>query len=153
MLNLAKQFFDRHLKADASDTEQGQEHTIQVAAAALLVEVGRADFDVSPDEEAHIQHYIQQTLGVDDAELGELVVAAKWESENSTSMHEFTRLIHAEYTLDQKRELMRQLWRVALADGRIDRYEDYVLRKIAELLYLSHEEFIRARLDVEGRAV
>ena len=150
MLKAVKQFFSEHLQVDSSADPGASEHSINVAAAALLIEVGRADFDVSDEEESHIVDLLRSELQLSDAEVEEIVELAKRESRDATSLHGFTRLVHDNYTVEQKSRLMEQLWTVALADGRIDKYEDYALRKISDLLYLSHQDFVRAKLRAMG---
>ena len=148
MLQSIQAFFDRKMQADTQSDES--DNALSIAAAALLIEVGRADFDFSQDEEDRVLASLRSSLAVSETELRELLVVAREQSEQSVSLHEFTRLIHEHYSAAQKRELMEQLWRVALTDGRIDRYEDYLLRKIADLIYLSHQEFIEAKLRAQA---
>ena len=147
MLDAVKQFFSDHLQTAQVD-DDNDEHAVSVAAAALLIEVGRADFDFSDDEEAKVANLLRAQLNISDAEIAELIALAKQESSDATSLHGFTRLVHDNYSVEQKCRLMEHLWSVALADGEIDRYEDYVLRKIADLIYLSHQDFVKAKLRV-----
>lgn len=148
MLSAVKQFFSDHIQPQPTDGDgsAAAQQAINIAAAALLIEVGRADFDFSDSEQARIAVLLRENLQIADTAIDALIQLAKRESTESTSLHGFTRLIHDNYTPEQKRRLMQQLWCVALADDQIDKYEDYVLRKIAELIYLSHQEFIQAKL-------
>lgn len=148
MLASVKQFFNDYIAAE-DDPDDEHSHGTEIAAAALLIEVGRADFDFSDDEETRVLDYLRSVLDIDERSLQALIVVAREQSTTSTSLHGFTSLVHDNYSQQQKQDLMQQLWRVALADGRIDRYEDYVLRKIAELIYLSHQEFIQAKLRAQ----
>lgn len=128
------------------------EHRCHLAAASLLIEIARADFDFDPDEHAAIETLLVDTLDLDPAEIAELVQLAGEESREATSLHQFTRLINENYSVERKRLLMEQLWRVAYADGRIDRYEEQILRRIADLLHLRHREFMKARHAAEEEA-
>lgn len=128
------------------------DHRCNLAAAALLIEVARADFDFDDDEQAAIEALLVNTLDLEADEIAELVQLATEESREATSLHQFTRLIHETYSIERKRLLMEQLWRVAYADGRIDRYEEQLLRRIADLLHLRHREFMKARHAAEEEA-
>ena len=121
-----------------------------MAAAALLIELGRADYESDPDERKAIIDAIRQGSGLQDDELDSLVDAAQASAERSTSLYEFTSLINAQYSLDEKVALIAALWRVAAADGDIHKYEEHLIRRIADLLYVPHSEFIRAKLEVLG---
>ena len=87
---------------------------------------------------------------MEDGELESLVASAQETAERSTSLYEFTTLINAQYSMDEKFDLIKALWRVAAADGDIHRYEDHLIRRIADLLYVAHTDFIRAKLEVLG---
>jgi uncharacterized tellurite resistance protein B-like protein len=150
VLDAVKQFFSEHIEIPQAEDGTTAKHAMNIAAAALLIEVGRADFEFSDNEQARIATLLRDSLCITDSEITELISLAKRESTESTSLHGFTRLIHENYSDTQKRKLMEQLWFVALADGRIDRYEDYILRKIADLIYLSHKDFIQAKLRAMG---
>ncbi len=143
MLNAIKSFFNTHL-ATTSDPVSN-EHQVRLAAAALMMEVARADFQIDASELAHIERILVETLRLDADEVAELVRLAEQESHDATSMHAFTRLVNDRYAHDDKVELFLHLWRVAYADGRLDKYEEYTLRKIADLLYLPHRDFIQTK--------
>ena len=87
---------------------------------------------------------------MEDGELASLIASAQETAERSTSLYEFTTLINAQYSMDEKFVLIKALWRVAAADGDIHRYEDHLIRRIADLLYVAHTDFIRAKLEVLG---
>lgn len=133
---------------DSSGDDHHTPHGVEVAAAALLIELGRADYESDPDERKAIIDAIRQGSGLQDDELDSLVEAAQASAERSTSLYEFTSLINAQYSLDEKVALIAALWRVAVADGDIHKYEEHLIRRIADLLYVPHSEFIRAKLQV-----
>ena len=135
---------------DSSGDDHHTPHGVEEAAAALLIELGRADYESDPDERKAIIDAIRQGSGLQDDELDSLVEAAQASAERSTSLYEFTSLINAQYSLDEKVALIEALWRVAVADGDIHKYEEHLIRRIADLLYVPHSEFIRAKLQVLG---
>ncbi|AZZ46097.1 hypothetical protein C1896_15030 [Pseudomonadaceae bacterium SI-3] len=144
MLKALKSLFDR------SGEDQPTGHSVEVAAAALLIEVGRADYESDAGEQKAIIEAIRLGSGLEDGELESLVASAQESAERSTSLYEFTTLINAQYSMDEKFVLIKTLWRVAAADGDIHRYEDHLIRRIADLLYVPHSDFIRAKLEVLG---
>jgi len=146
MKDLFKRFFQDHLELVDKPDDPG--HRIRVAAAALMIEVARADFDMDAEELSSIEALLQSTLSLDQEELVSLIDMAHVESRDSTSLHAFTRLIHEHYDEAQKVQLFEHLWTVAYADGRLDKYEEYLLRKIADLIYLPHQHFVQSKLRV-----
>ncbi len=144
MLKALKSLFD--LGGDDQTTPS----RVEVAAAALLIELGRADYESDADEQKAIIEAVRLGSGLEDAELASLVASAQESAERSTSLYEFTSLINAQYSADEKFALISALWRVAAADGDIHRYEDHLIRRIADLLYVPHSDFIRAKLEVLG---
>jgi uncharacterized tellurite resistance protein B-like protein len=146
MLDVIKQFFS----AELAPTEETMEQQLQLAAAALLIELSYADFSSDGVEIEAIEQTLRKTFTLDEDKLTALVAMAHEETKDATSLYQFTRLINDHYSPEQKYELIKTLWQVAIADGEISKYEDHLIRKIAELIYVSHSHFIRAKLDVLG---
>ena len=122
----------------------------QLAAAALLVETARADFHIDPGERAAIHRALAAAYGLGREEAQELVARAEQAVEEAVSLHDYVRRLNDELSPAAKVEIVEMLWRVAFADGRIDKYEEHVVRKAADLLYVPHRRFIRAKLKVAG---
>lgn len=127
------------------------ERDIQLASAALLVEVSTADHSLDAREEQTIIEAIRKTYALDQTDIDSLLQEAKAASTNSPSLYDFTRVINEHCSEEEKYKLIHECWRVAFADGRLDKYEDHRIRKIAELIYLPHSLFIKAKLDVAGQ--
>ena len=147
MLEAIKAFFSTELSADSHNNEHCK---IQLAAAALLIELSRADFQRAPQEQAAIETALQQAFKLSDEQLTKLIDLAEQENRNATSLYQFTNLIKDEYSLEQRFQLVKILWQVAMADGDISKYEDHLIRKIADLIYLPHSQFIQAKLAIMG---
>ncbi|MDZ7828422.1 MAG: TerB family tellurite resistance protein [Halofilum sp. (in: g-proteobacteria)] len=144
MLPRIQEFFRDRLAPEAEHAGSTA-HRLNLATAALLIEIARADSDFDASEQSAIESMLVQTLELPAEEIAALVRLATEESRESISLHEFTRLVNEHYSIDEKRRLMEQLWRVAHADGRIDRYEEQLLRRIADLLHIRHSEFMQAK--------
>lgn len=118
---------------------------MQLAAAVLMVEVMRSDHEVSAEEEAKLIELIRRHFDLDQEETEELVRVAHGEVQEAVSLHPFTRRLTDSLDLDQRAHLIELLWELAFADARIDTYEEHLIRHVAELLYVPHSAFIRAK--------
>ena len=147
MIKSIKLFFAETIQADREPANNGK--SIQLATAALLLEVSRADFHVQQEELEVIANSLQQQFQFSREETDNLLKLALTESDASSSLHPFVHLINQEFTIDQKYAIMEAMWKVAYADERLDKYEEYQIRKIADLLYIPHKEFIRSKLRVQ----
>jgi uncharacterized tellurite resistance protein B-like protein len=149
MLRAIQDFFRSHI-----DTAPGgghDEHGLHLATAALLFEMQRADFEENEEERKVLERVLQQTFALSKEETRELARLAQREAEDSVSLHQFTRLINQQFSPEEKVRVVEMLWQVAFADGRIDRYEEALVRKIAELIYVPHKAFIQARHRAQER--
>ncbi|MBD3671377.1 MAG: TerB family tellurite resistance protein [Gammaproteobacteria bacterium] len=142
MLNSIKQFFEQNI---APDSQQDLEHSLRLATAALMVEMMNQDHKVQDEEEQAVRQLLQNKFGLDAKETGELFELASAEAVKATDYYQFTSLIKDHFNPDQKRRVVEQLWAVAYADGDLDPHEEHMVRRIAELLYVPHNDFIRAK--------
>lgn len=143
MIAALKKLFE----APAQESEADRQQRMRLAAAALLIETARADFTQEPSEQAALEQLLSSSLQLDPAAVRELLEAASSRLDESTSLYEFTRVINDYYSAAQKLELIGAMWRVAYADGDLDKYEEYLIRQVAELTYVPHAEYIRAKLE------
>ena len=140
MLNRIRTFFSQ-TGQEATDDEAA----LHLAAAALLIEVAKADHALEWIELDRMKTVLARDWGVDEADLADLVAVAKGASETSISLHEQIDLINRNFSPQQKFVLVRGLWQVACADRRIHHHEEALIRRLADLLYLSHTDFIRSK--------
>lgn len=115
------------------------------AAAIILLEMAATDEQRDDEELAVIHRAMQDAFGIDDAELDELLRDAEELRREAVSLHQFTRDLKAHLDRDERDQLVEWLWRVAWADGRVDRYEEQLLRRLSDLLGVPHGEFIRRK--------
>jgi uncharacterized tellurite resistance protein B-like protein len=108
----------------------------------------RSDHHMDTRETEEILDVLRSCLDVSEQDLTDIFTLAQAEARQATSLYEFTRLINDGYDYEQKLILVRNLWRVAYADKALDKYEDHLIRKIADLIYISHSDFIRMKLEV-----
>jgi uncharacterized tellurite resistance protein B-like protein len=148
MIDALKRFFDSRLAKDAHD-EIGVD-AVELATAALLVEMQRADLVADEIDEAEVRAVLARHFSLDDEAVSNLVSLANDRADRAVSLHEFTRLIHDRFDVAQKTTVVEMLWRVALADGRVDAHEEHLVRKVADLLYLPQVAFIKAKERAKG---
>ena len=115
------------------------------AAAIILLEMAATDERRDEQELGVIHQAMQQAFGIDDDALDELIRDAETLRDQAVSLHDFTRDLKAHLERKERDDLVEWLWRVAWADGRIDRYEEQLLRRLADLLGVPHPEFIRRK--------
>lgn len=121
----------------------------QVAIAMLLLECARADFDQAPAELSVVREALRGHVPLSDAELDALIGDAARSAAGAVSLHGPLSRLNAEMGVQDKRDLVAWLWRVAAADGRIDPHEEHLLRRLADLLHVPHADYIRAKLAAQ----
>ncbi|MES2624192.1 MAG: TerB family tellurite resistance protein [Pseudomonadota bacterium] len=146
MLTSITSFFEKCLKPAHNDTSATTTDKLHLACAALLMELSVADHERGEEEIQAMRKILRDTFHLEDKQLDELWELAHQEARSATSLYQFTSLINSGYGYEEKMRLLKHMWEVAYADGRVDRYEDHMIRKVAELLYLSHNDFIRMKL-------
>jgi uncharacterized tellurite resistance protein B-like protein len=132
-------------------SEEHQKPSLELATAALLIEVSRADFDVSEDERAVIEEQVRRSFGLTEEETREIVALAEEEVARAVSLYEFTRLVDRSFTPEQKRHVIGLLWEVAFSDQRVEAREEHLIRKLAALLHVPHEAFIAEKVAARDR--
>ncbi len=130
----------------ASDQEK-----LALAATALMVQLARVDQDEDPRELETIVDRACRVHGLDRHDARQLMSIAQTHADQATSLYEFTGYINDHLGQDDKKSLLVDVWSVAMADGHVDKYEEHMIRRIADLLHLNHREFIECRLAAEGR--
>lgn len=150
MLDAIQQFFNRALAApeDAEDRTL----TLELATAALLCEIVRADYHTDPAELDALRDMLRTRFALDRASVDELMRLAEAEAEQAVDHFQFVRLVNAHYGYDDKVALVELMWQLAYSDSALDAHEEHRIRKLADLLFVRHSDFIRTKLRVqEGR--
>jgi uncharacterized tellurite resistance protein B-like protein len=121
---------------------------LDIATAALLLELARSDFAESAQELEAIRHLLQRRFGLQEQALDELIRAASRRADTAVSLHEFTHRLNRELPESDKLEIVELLWRVSHADGRIDKHEEHLIQRVAGLLHISDRDRVRMKLKV-----
>jgi len=141
-----KNWLAERLGVGAGEESPRREQARNLAVAALLVEVLRADYDVSGPERRQVLDSIRGILGLDSGQCETLLELAEQRVDEAHDLHQFTSEVNRAFSADEKVGLVEQLWRVAQADATVHKYEEHLIRRISDLLHVSHRQFIAAKL-------
>ncbi|MGE5865736.1 MAG: TerB family tellurite resistance protein [Rhizobacter sp.] len=144
MLESIKRLFESLQPRPAPDP--AFEHTLQMATAVLLVEVMRSDARISPQERAAALSTLRRHFTLSETELGTLMEIAEEQARNAHDLHTFTARVNEHLEPKEKARIVEYLWQVAYADGHLDAHEHHVMRKIADLLYIPHGDYVAAKM-------
>jgi len=136
--------------AAAHDDSAYENEKLKVALAALLVEMARADFDQTEDENAEIAALLAGHFGLSESESLALLQKAEVATDDSVCLHDFTRTLHTNLNPEERLKVIELLWMVALSDDKLDKYEDYLVRKVADLMHVPFSDVIRVRNAVKS---
>ena len=142
MIGKIKNFFAKNVL----ETEDAAVKTEQLAAAALLVEVMVIDGNLDEQELTSISQTLCQILALSSDQVDELIGLSRDEVAEATSLYQFTRKINTHFDTEQKMNLLTAMWRVAFADGYLDKHEESIIRRVADLLHILHSDYIRCKL-------
>ena len=134
---------------EMADQEQKDTEIINNACAALLIETALADKVFNEEEMISMKQTLNKVYKVDEQDIEELINESKKKVSESTSLYEYTRLINDLCNYEDKIRLISNLWSIAFADQHLDKYEEYLIRKISDLLHVSHKDFIQQKLLVK----
>lgn len=119
---------------------------LDLATAALLIELARADFSESSAEIAAIRQILGRRFGLSEQAVDELLVKAMHRADRAVSLHEFTHRLNTQLPEAEKLAIVEMLWQVSNADGHIDKHEEHLIRRIAGLLHVSDRDRVRLKL-------
>ena len=133
------------LGSESTATGEVEDRALELACAALMFEVARADFSVETTEQDAVTSLLTAQFNLSADEVSTITEAAIEQADAATCLFEFTRTLNELASAEQKRNLLAMMWRVAMADNALSRYEEHVIRKVADLLYVPHGDFITAK--------
>ena len=135
---------------EVPDDEPQDDNTIVLAAVSLMLEVARSDPGGEQVEHDLIRGILTNEFKVESELIDNLLEAGVEKVEDATDLFQFTQLINDQYSHEQKEGLIYAMWRVALADGKVQAIEDHIIRRVAGLIHVSHSDFIRLKLKARG---
>ena len=136
---------NKKINIKPSSIESFQDEMI-LSICVLLIEVSKSDDDYDDSEKEKIVDLLEKQFSLNHDQIDMLMQMADKKNNEIVSLHELTATLNKEYTYSEKKNVIKMLWDIAYSDGRIDKYEDYTIRKISDLLYIKHSDFIKAKL-------
>ena len=150
---MIKQIINQVVDAISSPrSPESREAALRSATAVLMLDVARSDHVFDESEFESVLKLVEKHFGMSPDDAAELVNAADEKAENLVSLHEFTQLLHNNLDESEKARIVGLLWKVAYADGRLDKFEDSLVRKISDLLHVSRGRSMRLKHDAEQAA-
>ena len=128
--------------------EESDLSSLNKACAALLVEIAFADKDFDETEKQALKQALIETYDISESEIQEIIEDAETTVDESTSLYGYTRIVNDEFGYEDKLNLLKNLWKVAYADGYLDKYEEHIIRKISDLIHISHSDYINIKLEI-----
>lgn len=124
---------------------QPNSRALELTCAALMFEVARADFAIEATELDTVNALLTEQFDLTPEELVSVTEQAAQQADAATCLYEFTRTLNELASAEEKRALLAMMWRVAMADDVLSRYEEHLIRKVADLLYVPHSDFMAAK--------
>ena len=143
MIDKIKSFFSKNVLEPEAETSSPD----QLATAALLIEVMVIDGDLDDQEMQAIAGTLSNMLDLTEEQIDQLIELSKEEVAEATSLYQFTKEINEHFDIEKKLSLMTAMWRVAFADGHLDKHEENIIRRVADLLHIRHSEYIRCKAN------
>ena len=142
-------FFKKIFNTEESENIEIDDNTAIKACIALLLETSMADEILDDKEIDALKITLIKDFKIENDEVDELIAFSKENVKDSTSLYEFTRDINDSFSAEQRIQLIESMWKIAYADGNIDKYEEHIIRKVSNLIYVAHSDFIKAKISAK----
>ena len=142
-------FFKKIFNTEESENIEIDDNTATKACIALLLETSMADKILDDKEIEALKITLIKDFKIENDEVDELIAFAKENVKDSTSLYVFTRDINDNFSAEQRIQLIESMWKIAYADGNIDKYEEHIIRKVSNLIYVAHSDFIKAKISAK----
>jgi uncharacterized tellurite resistance protein B-like protein len=147
MIDLVKTFFGMR-GIDKPESDPG--HDMRIATCALLMEMAEIDGEFTAREREEILTLLKTNYGLSDEHATALMEAAAAELKDSIDLWRFAKLINRNYSVEEKMKVIETIWQLVYSDERLDKHEDYLMHKMAQLLRLSHRQLMDAKMNVKA---
>ena len=144
-------FFKKIFQKDASEDLEIDENGSIKACIALMLETSMADDLLDESEIKTLKATLINDFKLEETEIDELIEISKKNVDDSTSLYDFTRDINDNFESEERIKLIESMWKIAYADGNIDKFEEHIIRKVSNLIYVSHSDFIKAKISAKEK--
>ena len=141
--DLISNFSEKTEDADIQDISD-----LDNACAALLVEIAFADKDFNESEQDSLKKSLMECYKISEEDINEIIEDAEITVKESTSLYGYTRIVNDKFEYPNKLNLLKNMWKIAYADGSLDKYEEHLIRKTSDLIHISHSDYIKIKLEV-----
>jgi uncharacterized tellurite resistance protein B-like protein len=134
------------VKTPSAQDEAEKKRRLQIATAVILLEVALSDDEYTNDEQELIVEILKENFSLDDESVRELLLVSEEQRSRSIDLWHFTEIINSRYEDEDKYRIIEMVWKVIYADGRLDKFEDHIVHKLALILHIPHERMIEAKM-------
>ncbi|KAF0120418.1 MAG: hypothetical protein FD151_1659 [bacterium] len=153
MIDLVKKFFGKSAQVDTGNQKRKNYHDIRVATCAILLEMANIDSEFSDTEQEDIISILKKDYQLSDEYAAELLEASNKELKQSVDLWQFTNLINQNYSTEERIHIIEMIWKIVYTDGKLDKHEDYLVHKLANLLRLNHKQLIDAKVKMAAEKI
>lgn len=146
MFSVIRKILEGGKSGKGRENREDQEQKKHIAAGVLLLEAAHVDNECSEEEMKHIVATLKDRFNLSADCVADLLDLARADREQSIDLWQFTSYINRQFSAEEKRAVMEDVWRIILLDGKLDKHEDHYAHKLADLLHLTHELMIAAKL-------
>ena len=143
LIKFLKNIFSSKKEVKDSDIDEN------LACAILLVEVSYSDFEIDKLEIESIKNLLEKNFDLSTENSNWLIDKALNLHKDTNCLRKYIRLINEKYSVDQKKNFITMAWEIARADNTIDKHEEHRIRKLSELLYVDHKDFIKSKISTQ----
>ena len=147
------EFFQSRIEIEKNGNQLDTSDRVSIATCALLLEMAHADSEFSDIEEKKITSILQNEFNLPKDDADELIELSNLERKESLDLWQFTNLINEYYSKADKAKVLETLWRVIYADDKVDKYEEYLMRRLSYLLNMDHKDMIEAKFRARDHSV
>lgn len=148
MIDMVKKFFSKLASDNNRTGRRHSDHDVRVATCALFLEMANIDEQFTRAETRQLLSILKEKFELSEEHANEMIREAEAELQDSVDYWRFARLINENYSTEEKVEIIEILWRIIYTDGKLDKYENYLIHKLSDLLRLTHKQLIDAKLKV-----
>jgi len=152
MLESIKKYFVENMDTSGQESRVPSDRSVSIACCALLLEMAHADSQFSQSERDKIISILQSNFHMTKNDANELLNLSELEREESLDLWQFTNLINQTYSHEEKVKVAETLWQVIYTDGKVDKHEEYLMRKLTFLLEIDHEDMIAAKFRARDKS-
>ena len=138
------------IKSDKNGAALGEEQ--QISVIALLIYIASIDEEVTEEEAESICLLSEYNLGLSQEEVPALVEKALEMRRVKSKIDDIALIVNKSFSVEQRVRIVAMLWKLVMADNKIERSEEKGIVKISTIMQLSLDQAEEARnLAEEGK--